>query len=254
LSLRSSPRRFAAVMTSSLAHLTAGHTTPIGGTDGTFDDVQDLGKRAAMKSRRAVTDSEPATTSPQALAALVVVRLVNGTLLDTVRTALKTNGEIQSRPFAFFFVPTLSHFEAASDAARYDFTRFFLNSLLLFIGAAASGLAIRVASGYAIIRLGRGRLKLLMITTAVIVILPITFALPFYMMFDRVGLVDTAPALIFAGILSDSAAPPVAVGVANFITSYGAAATVMSVMPPIILGFAAQRYFLPDLTTGGATG
>jgi multiple sugar transport system permease protein len=294
-------------------------------------------KRAALESRRAATGLEPTTNArPRrrrpyviTVGALVVVLLVNVPLLNALWTALKTNGEIQSRPPAFFFQPTLSHFEAATYASGYDFPHFFLNSLLLSIGAAALVLVISVPSGYAIVRLGLGRRKLIIITTAVMLVPPITFALPFYMMFDHVGLVDTVPALIFADtfvnlplglllvagflrdlpleieeaalvdgcshfavvrrvvfplmgpaiaavailtlvfswddflfavILSASAATPVTVGAANFITSYGvewgdiSAATVMSVVPPLILGFAAQRYLVRGLTMGAVKG
>lgn len=295
-------------------------------------------KRAAMESRRATAGSGPTTTNTRprrrrpyviTVAALLVVLLVNVPLLNALWTALKTNGEIQSRPPAFFFVPTLSHFEAATYASGYDFPHFFLNSLLLSIGAAALVLVISVPSGYAIVRLGLGRRKLIIITTAVMLVPPITFALPFYMMFEHVGLVDTVPALIFADtfvnlplglllvagflrdlpleieeaalvdgcshfavvrrvvfplmgpaiaavgiltlvfswddflfavILSASAATPVTVGAANFITSYGvewgdiSAATVMSVVPPLIIGFAAQRYLVRGLTMGAVKG
>ena len=294
-------------------------------------------KRAAMEPRRAVATPSSPERAPRrqwsryavAIGALVAVLIVNAPLLNALWTALKTNGEINSRPPAFLFVPTLSHFEAATYASGYDFPHFFVNSILLALGAAALVIVISVPSGYAIVRLGLGRRKLITITTAVMLIPPITFALPYYIMFEHVGLIDTVPALIFADtfvnlplglllvagflrdlpfeveeaalvdgcshlavvrrvifplmgpaiaavailtfvfswddflfsvVLTTSNATPVTVGAANFITSYGvqwgniSAATVMSVVPPLILGFAAQRYLVRGLTMGAVKG
>jgi multiple sugar transport system permease protein len=223
----------------------------------------------------------------------------------------------------------LTHFEAAAGGSGYDFPHFFLNSLLLSLGAAALVIAISLPSGYAIVRLGLGRRKLMIITTAVMLIPPITFALPFYLMFEHVGLIDTVPALVFADtfvnlplglllvagflrdfpweieeaatvdgctsfgvlwrvvlplmapaltsvciltfvfswddylfavILTASSATPVTAGAADFITSYGvewgniSAATVLSVVPPLIVGFIAQRYLVRGLTMGAIKG
>lgn len=295
-------------------------------------------KRAAMDWERAASASQPLSDRAQrqrrrryvvSVVALVVVLVVNAPLLNALWTALKTNGEINSRPPSILFAPTLSHFEAATYASGYDFPHFFLNSILLSLGAAALVIVISVPSGYAIVRLGLGHRKLVMVTTAVMLIPPITFALPYYLMFEHVGLIDTVPALIFADtfvnlplglllvagflrdlpaeveeaarvdgcshlavvrrivfplmgpaiaavgiltlvfswddflfsvVLSTSNATPVTVGAANFITSYGvqwgniSAATVMSVVPPLIVGFAAQKYLVRGLTMGAVKG
>jgi multiple sugar transport system permease protein len=261
--------------------------------------------------------------------AIIVALVVNVPLLNALWTALKTTGEIQSHPPVFFFRPTLSHFAAATYTAGYNFPHFFLNSLFLAVGAAVLVVLISVPSGYAIVRLGLGRRKLMVVTTAVMLVPPITFALPYYLMFQHVGLVDTVPGLVladtfvnmplglllvagflrdfpwdieeaalvdgcgqlsllwrvvlpllapavasvciltfvfswddylFAVTLTASNATPVTAGAANFITSYGvqwgniSAATVMSVVPPLIVGFVAQRYLVRGLTMGAVKG
>lgn len=295
-------------------------------------------KRAALEAKRAALASEGTSSLTRrthrrryvvALVALVVVLVVNVPILNALWTSLKTNGEIDSHPPAFLFLPTLIHYKAATYASGYDFPHFFVNSVLLSIGAAALVIFISVPAGYSIVRLGFGRRKLMIVTTAVMLVPPITFALPFYIMFQHVGLVDTVPALIladtfvnlplglllvagflrdlpfeieeaalvdgcshvavvwrvvfplmgpaiaavgiltlvfswddflFSVVLTVSSATPVTVGAADFITSYGvqwgniSAATVMSVVPPLILGFAAQRYLVRGLTMGAVKG
>lgn len=289
-------------------------------------------KRAALSAQRAAA---PSRRTPRhrlylvTLAATLVAIAVNVPLLNALWTGLKTDGEIGSRPPTFFFRPTIGHFKNAAYASGYDFPHFFLNSVLLAMGAAALVLVVSLPAGYSIVRLGFGKRKLMIITTAVMLVPPITFALPYYLMAEHASLVDTVPALIFADtfvnlplgllliagflrdlpreieeaalvdgcghlkmlwrvvfplmapalasvailtfvfswddylfavVLTASSATPVTAGAANFITSYGvqwgniSAATVMSVIPPLIVGFVAQRYLVRGLTMGAVKG
>ena len=65
---------------------------------------------------------------------------------------------------------------------------------------------------------------------------------------------------LFAVILSASEATPVTVGAANFVTSYGvrwgdiSAATVLSVLPPLIFAMLAQRFLVRGLSAGAVKG
>jgi multiple sugar transport system permease protein len=286
-------------------------------------------KRAAMERTRGRGGRRHLAQYWPTAAGFTIAIVLDAPLLNALWTALKTNAAIQSHPPAFFFSPTLAHFANATYAAGYNFPRFFLNSILLSSGAAILVLFISLPSGYAIVRLGLGRRRLLVLTTAVMLVPPITFALPYYLMFEHLGLVDTVPALIladtfvnlplglllvagflrdlpvdveesarvdgcsvlgvlwrvvlplmmpavasvailtfvfswddylFAVTLTASAATPVTVGAADFITSYGiqwgniSAATVMSVLPPLVVGFVSQRYLVRGLTLGAVKG
>lgn len=65
---------------------------------------------------------------------------------------------------------------------------------------------------------------------------------------------------LFAVILSASEATPVTVGAANFVTSYGvrwgdiSAATVLSVLPPLVFAMLAQKYLVRGLAAGAVKG
>lgn len=65
---------------------------------------------------------------------------------------------------------------------------------------------------------------------------------------------------LFAVILTASDATPVTVGAANFVTSYGirwgdiSAATVLSVLPPLIFALVAQRFLVRGLSAGAVKG
>lgn len=65
---------------------------------------------------------------------------------------------------------------------------------------------------------------------------------------------------LFAVILSASEATPVTVGAANFVTSYGvrwgdiSAATVLSVLPPLVFAMLAQKFLVRGLAAGAVKG
>jgi multiple sugar transport system permease protein len=276
-------------------------------------------KRPRRKQRRYVVT----------IGALVVAVIVNVPLLNALWTSFKTSGEIASSPPTFIFRPTLTHYQAVMYSSGYNFPHFFVNSILLSTGTALLVLVISLPSAYAIVRFHFGKRRLLIVTTGLMLIPPITFALPFYLLFQRIDLVDTVPALIladtfvnlplglllvcgflhdlpldieeaatvdgcsvygvlwrivlplmgpavasvailtfvfawddylFAVILTAFSATPVTAGAADFITSYGvewgdiSAATVLSIVPPLMVGFVAQRYLIRGLTLGAVKG
>lgn len=259
---------------------------------------------------------------------IVVALLVNVPLLNALWTSIKTNGAISSAP-TLLFTPTLSHYRTMWTSSLYNFPHYFLNSILLSAGSAALVLFISVLGSYSIVRLGFSGRKLLFVVGGIMLIPPITFALPLYLLIQKAGFVDTVPALIvadgfvnlplglllmcgfqrdmpveieeaglvdgcsvygalwrlvlplmgpalasvailtfmfswddylFALILTASNATPVTAGAADFITSYGvqwgniSAATFMSVIPPIAVGFLAQKYLVRGLTVGAVKG
>ena len=65
---------------------------------------------------------------------------------------------------------------------------------------------------------------------------------------------------LFAVVLTSSAATPVTVGAANFVTSYGvrwgdiSAAVCLSVLPPLVFATAAQKFLVKGLSSGAVKG
>ncbi len=65
---------------------------------------------------------------------------------------------------------------------------------------------------------------------------------------------------LFAVVLTSTSATPVTVGAANFVTSYElmwgeiSAATLISLLPPVILAIVLQRYLVSGLTAGAVKG
>lgn len=250
-------------------------------------------------------------------------------LLNTLMTSLKTTGDINSFPPKFTFAPTLEHYRNVMFAAGYDFTGYFRNSILLSVFTSLFVILISLPSAYSVIRLGFSSGRLLTLSMALRLFPPIVFAIPYYLMFQYLGLLDTVAGLIlinvflniplglilmvgflqelpyeieesakidgcnvyqilwkiilplmapgiasvailafifswndylFAVIISLNKATPVTLGSTMFITSWGikwgdiSAATVLSILPPLLFTFFAQRYLVSGLSMGAVKG
>lgn len=259
----------------------------------------------------------------------LIAFILNIPLLNTLFTSFKTEGDISSTPPKLLFSPTLEHFENVLYAAGYDFPKFFLNSIVLALLTSLFVILITLPSAYAIVRLNFGSNKLMPLATGLRLFPPIIFAIPYYLMFQYLGLLDTIIGLVFinvflnlplglllmtgflqdlpkeieesavidgcsiyqilykiifplmgpgiasvgiltfifswndylfAAIIALKDATPVTLGATMFITSWGikwgdvSAATILSVLPPLLFTFVAQRYLVKGLSAGSVKG
>jgi multiple sugar transport system permease protein len=123
-----------------------------------------------------------------AIAALAM----NFPVLSTLVTSLKSDGEISSNPSLWIEHPTFANYRAIfAMQDRFDILHFLFNSVVA--SAIGSGLAIALAfpAAYAGARLGVGRRWLMPIVINLRAIPLIIFAIPIYLMYQRVGLLDT---------------------------------------------------------------
>lgn len=255
--------------------------------------------------------------------------ILNVPLLNTLLTSFKTDAVISSFPPKIVFPPTLEHFDNVLFASGYNFPQYFVNSILLATLTSLFVVFATLPAAYAMIRLNFGSKKLLPFTTSLRLFPPIIFAVPYYLMFQYMGLLDTVTALVlintflnlplglllmigflqdipieieeaaridgcnvyhvlfkivlplmgpgiaavailtfifswndylFAVIISLNEATPVTLGSTMFITSWGikwgdiSAATVLSVLPPLLFTFLAQRYLVSGLSMGAVKG
>jgi multiple sugar transport system permease protein len=260
---------------------------------------------------------------------LVVVLLFNFPLIATIMTSLKTTADISHSPPLWIFTPTLEHYLTVLTSSTLNFPRFLMNSVMIAFLGTLFAVAISLPAAYAIVRFKLGTNTILPLVTNLRTIPLIIFAIPFYLMFQFVGLLDTRiglaliaclinlplALLLFVGFIQDFPleideaaridgantlqifrymimplsssivtavailsfiyawneflfglilttrnATPVTVGATFFVTSYGirwgqtAAAMVLSVIPPAILGVLSYRYLAKALTAGAVKG
>lgn len=259
----------------------------------------------------------------------LVALFFNIPILNTLFTSLKSNADISMFPKKFFSPLTLEHFTNVLFGAGYDFPSYFSNSIYLSVFTSLLVIIITLPAAYVIIRLKFGSKKFLPFTAGLKLFPPIIFAIPYYLMFQYMGLLDTVFGLIlintflnvplgillmvgflqdipeeieeaakidgcsiyailfkiiiplmkpgiasvgiltfiftwndylFAVIMSLNNATPVTLGATMFITSYGikwgdvSAATILSVLPPLLFTFVAQKYLVSGLSMGAVKG
>jgi multiple sugar transport system permease protein len=112
-------------------------------------------------------------------------------------TSLKPTPEILATPITLFPVhPTLDHYAVALSG---DFRKFMLNSLIAAGGATALGLLLAVPAAFGFAKFAyRGSAALLSFILVTRVFPPIALALPFFLQFRVLGLIDTPVGLVIA--------------------------------------------------------
>ncbi|MEX0852768.1 MAG: carbohydrate ABC transporter permease [Bauldia sp.] len=112
-------------------------------------------------------------------------------------TSLKPTPEILVTPTTLLPIsPTLEHYRVAVSG---DFRSFMLNSLIAASGATIVGLLLSVPAAFGFAKYAyRGSAGLLSFTVVTRVFPPIALALPFFLQFRSLGLIDTPWGLVVA--------------------------------------------------------
>ncbi len=114
-----------------------------------------------------------------------------------ILASFKTQAQITAYPPQWVFQPTLRNYVEVF--AGQQFVQFIWNSLVIAAGATFFGLVLGLPAAYSIARYKQSGLGM---TILVARIVPgITFLIPWFILFTRVGIVDTLPALILTHML-----------------------------------------------------
>jgi multiple sugar transport system permease protein len=122
---------------------------------------------------------------------IFVALLFNFPIIATLATSLKTNADIYASPPLWIFAPTLQHYQAVVSDQTVNFPRFLVNSVVIALLGTVFALALSFPAAYAVVRFGIGKRFLLPIVTNLRTIPLIIFAIPFYLMFQLLGLLDS---------------------------------------------------------------
>ena len=117
-------------------------------------------------------------------------------LIWVLRTSFAEKVTAYEIPPDLFFVPTLANYVEV--LGRFDFGRFFLNSMVVALGTTPIAIALGALAAYAIDRYRVGGPATPTLILATQMLPPITLVIPFFLMFQRTGLTDTYAGLILA--------------------------------------------------------
>lgn len=260
---------------------------------------------------------------------LLAILVFNFPIIATFITSIKSTADINAFPPKWIFTPTLNHYREVLFAGNTNYPRTILNSLVIASSGTVLALLISFPAAYAMARYRTGATWLLPIVSNLRALPLIIFAIPFYLMYQTLGLLDTRFGLaliaaviniplallmltgfiqdipkeldeaarldgagvfqvlhhviwpasrpilfatavlsfiyswnefLFGLILTTKNATPVTVGATFFVTSYGvkwgatAAAMVLGVLLPLILGFFAYPYIGKSMLRGAVKG
>jgi len=112
-------------------------------------------------------------------------------------SSFKTQVDIIAWPPRFLFKPTLQNYTRVF--GEQDFFKYFMNSSVVGISAVGLSLLIGLPAAYSIARFAQKRLSVFILVAR---LMPgISFLLPWYIIFSRIGLMDSYAALILSHML-----------------------------------------------------
>jgi multiple sugar transport system permease protein len=121
-----------------------------------------------------------------------VVLVMNFPVLSTLVTSLKSDAEISASASLWIEKPTLDNYRAIfAMQDRFDILHFLLNSLIASLIGSALAILLAFPAAYAMMRFGVARRWLWPLVANLRAIPLIIFAIPIYLMYQRVGLLDT---------------------------------------------------------------
>ena len=142
-----------------------------------------------------------------ALAAVLLLAWTVFPFLWILLTSLKNPGDILSVPPKFVFTPTVDNYLALVigeqrgqySSTRPDFPLFFLNSLIISLGAVALSIVAGIPAAYALARFEfpfKNSFAFVLMSFRFVPF--IAFVIPLYLLYQRLGLYNTHAGLIFA--------------------------------------------------------
>ncbi|MED4779880.1 carbohydrate ABC transporter permease [Brevibacillus choshinensis] len=134
------------------------------------------------------------------LLSLILLLFLFPLLLD-ILTSFKTEGDIASFPPKWVFAPTLEHYQNVFSGSGYPFAQFFLNSFVIAAGTSVITVAICIPAAYAMVRYGYGLKKFFSFIISLKLLPPIVFAIPYFAMYQFMGLLDTKTGLIWVAVI-----------------------------------------------------
>jgi multiple sugar transport system permease protein len=123
---------------------------------------------------------------------LIAGLAMNFPVIATFVTSLKSDAEIGSNPSLWISSPTLENYRGIfAIADRFDIRHYLFNSFAASLIGTALALGLAFPAAYAIVRFGVGRNWLLPLIVNLRAIPLIIFAIPIYLMYQQVALLDT---------------------------------------------------------------
>lgn len=131
----------------------------------------------------------------------VLLFVFNLPIINTVITSFKSNADISSKPPKWLFKPVSDHYRNVLFGYGYDFPQFFLNSIVISLGASLLTIALCLPAAYSIVRFRTGGSNPLFFVMSLRLVPVIVFLIPLFIVYRYLHLYDTQLGLIFMNTL-----------------------------------------------------
>ncbi|GIP38042.1 sugar ABC transporter permease [Paenibacillus sp. J31TS4] len=128
---------------------------------------------------------------------VLVILIFSFPFLWMLLASFKTQAQIMSTEDVLLFKPTFDNYKSVFE--QYDFLDFIVNSLVVAVVSTIGSLLLGLPAAYAIARYKMQKLSLVILVARIVP--GITFLIPWYILFSKIGLVDTYTALILSHML-----------------------------------------------------
>ncbi|TXK83639.1 carbohydrate ABC transporter permease [Paenibacillus sp. N3.4] len=137
------------------------------------------------------------TTLLLSLITLIVIVAFSFPFIWMLLASFKTQTQIMSSDQFFIFKPTAINY--ASVFKEYDFMKFVTNSFVVATGSTIGSLLLGLPAAYAIARYRMHSFSLIILVARIVP--GISFLIPWFIIFSKMGLVDTYASLILSHML-----------------------------------------------------
>ena len=137
------------------------------------------------------------TTALTVLAVVIILIIFDIGVITNFLTSFKTNEDISSLPPKWIFQPTFMHYLNVFSKGGYNFGKYLTNSLIIALISTLFATLVTIPAAYSIVRY-HGFGEYLLGASMLLRLMPaLAFAIPVFIIFNRLRILDTLIAIIF---------------------------------------------------------
>lgn len=131
------------------------------------------------------------------IAVITVLIIFNIGVFTNVLTSFKSNEDISSSTPKWFFHPVLDHYRHVFSKGGYKFSLYLKNSLIIAVVSTLFATLVSIPAAYSIVRYHGIGDKILGVTLLLRLMPALALAIPVFLIFNALKLIDTHIAIIF---------------------------------------------------------
>ena len=143
------------------------------------------------------TKKKRLSTAVTLLAVIIIVLIMDIGLITNLLTAFKSPFTISSSPPKWIFKPTLDNFRNVLGKGSFDFRLYLWNSFVIAVISSAIAIVLTIPAAYSIVRY-HGFGDVILGSTMLLRLAPaLAFAIPVFLIFNKLNMLDTKISIIF---------------------------------------------------------